>query len=310
MIITLRQLRDLRAVVEAGSFRAAAKRLNMQQSAISRSIIEFEAGVSGKIFDRRPTGVRLTPLGAVLAPDAIAILNAVEGLLSKARSSSKSSPGHMTIGLDTALPVGSSQLFLAAFNDHFPDVNITLSQHSARQIIAAVGENKIQFGLIRGGDLLSDIPVRRFLVGELLAALPSNWRMDNEAIDSSFLSGQRLHIASDDITATGVSKLHEVLGAKINLTAHECSAAVLVGLVASGMGVGLLTNVPTEAAEMGIRVVPVRPTISVIEISAIWSVDAIPVNITKFLDRFNLTKKATLVPPPSTRTSASLDSEG
>ena len=52
------------AVAEAGKFVAAAEALNIAPPALTRTISKLEGQFGGRLFERLPTGVRLTPLGA------------------------------------------------------------------------------------------------------------------------------------------------------------------------------------------------------------------------------------------------------
>jgi LysR family transcriptional regulator, regulator of abg operon len=65
MVITMRlnQIRDLLAVVEAGSLRAAARRIGVSQPAISKSIARLEREVQARLLLRTAQGVVLTPAG-------------------------------------------------------------------------------------------------------------------------------------------------------------------------------------------------------------------------------------------------------
>jgi DNA-binding transcriptional LysR family regulator len=296
-------LRDFLAVVETGSFRAAAERLNAQQSAISRNILEFEASVGAKIFNRHPTGARLTPLGAQLAPDIIAIIVAVDGLSAKAASISKSKDDQFALGLDTDLPIAAIQQFMVAISAHIEEAQITLVQRNAFEIISSVRERQVQLGVIRERQLPSDVSFRRFLVGELLAAVPDDGQVDSETIDPRVLLDQHVHIARDDISGEAIGRLRDILGTDVNLTVHDCNPAGLIGLVASGLGIGLMTVAPDEAAKLGVKVLRVEPNIPAIGITALWSTDAPPVNLTSLIDQLESSNPSSLARSVSRRPS-------
>ena len=57
------QIRDLLAVVEAGSLRAAARRIGVSQPAISKSIAQLEREVQAQLLVRTAQGVMLTAAG-------------------------------------------------------------------------------------------------------------------------------------------------------------------------------------------------------------------------------------------------------
>ena len=66
------------AVAEAGKIVAAAHRLGMTQPALTRAIARLESRFGAPLFERLPTGVRQTALGAVAAREARRLLRAWE----------------------------------------------------------------------------------------------------------------------------------------------------------------------------------------------------------------------------------------
>ena len=59
------ELQQLLTVAEEGRIVAAAERLSMTQPALTRAIARLERRAGGALFERLPTGVRLTALGTV-----------------------------------------------------------------------------------------------------------------------------------------------------------------------------------------------------------------------------------------------------
>ena len=59
----LRQIKYFHAVVEQGSFTAAAKHVYVSQSAVSQQIGQLENELGFKLLEREPRGSSLTPAG-------------------------------------------------------------------------------------------------------------------------------------------------------------------------------------------------------------------------------------------------------
>jgi LysR family transcriptional regulator, regulator of abg operon len=71
----LHHLRDLLAVVEKGSIRAAAKHLGLGQPALSRSLRDLEQELGVPLLERRARGAVLTEMGEMFARRAGAAFN-------------------------------------------------------------------------------------------------------------------------------------------------------------------------------------------------------------------------------------------
>lgn len=74
MPVTLKQLRYLVALDEAGSVSGAAEAVHVTQPAMSQQIKELERQLGARLFDRLPRGVRTTRAGREAAARARAIL--------------------------------------------------------------------------------------------------------------------------------------------------------------------------------------------------------------------------------------------
>ena len=66
------------AVAETGRIGAAAERTNVTQPTLTRDVARLERRLGGRLFERIPTGMRLTALGAIAAERARRILLEVE----------------------------------------------------------------------------------------------------------------------------------------------------------------------------------------------------------------------------------------
>jgi len=77
--VELRQLDYFVAVAHEKSFTLAAQRLHVVQSAVSAAIAALEKDLKVTLFERNAQRVVLTEAGAALLPEALAVLDAVQG---------------------------------------------------------------------------------------------------------------------------------------------------------------------------------------------------------------------------------------
>ncbi|MER5486516.1 LysR substrate-binding domain-containing protein [Streptomyces sp. NPDC002812] len=122
----LRTLRYFVAVAEELHFGRAATRLHMSQPPLSRAIKRLEGDVGALLFARSPTGVTLTPVGAVLLDEARALLDHADRV--RARVSAAAGGATLTVGiLGDGTDPGVSRL-AAAYRRAHPGIDIRIRE--------------------------------------------------------------------------------------------------------------------------------------------------------------------------------------
>jgi LysR family nitrogen assimilation transcriptional regulator len=79
--VEIRHLRAFVAVVEAGSFSAGARSLNVSQPALSQNVAMLEQSLERRLLERSPRGVSPTPAGTALwgSPEKVDTVNLLPG---------------------------------------------------------------------------------------------------------------------------------------------------------------------------------------------------------------------------------------
>ena len=106
----LGQLGCFVAIVETGTFTAAARRRHLGQSAVSASIAALERELHTRLFERTPAAAVLTSAGHALLPHATAILDAHE----RARDDVAAAVGRVTGDVRVGIPSTTGRMRLAA----------------------------------------------------------------------------------------------------------------------------------------------------------------------------------------------------
>lgn len=96
---TLRQLRYLVAIADAGRFGLAARALNVSQPSLSTQIADMETVLGEVLIERGRKGAIMTPVGTEVLRRARLILREVEDLKSIARNASHGLSGRMRLGV-------------------------------------------------------------------------------------------------------------------------------------------------------------------------------------------------------------------
>ncbi|MFL4951582.1 LysR family transcriptional regulator [Streptomyces sp. MMS24-I31] len=94
MTLNLQQLMIFTQVIDSGGFSAAARRLFMSQSAVSKQVRNLESAVRATLVDRSGPAVRPTPAGAVLLIRAREILAMADQAFNAVQGASQSLTSH------------------------------------------------------------------------------------------------------------------------------------------------------------------------------------------------------------------------
>ena len=122
--LTLDQLAIFVAVVDHGSFSAAAQRLRRAQSAITYGVQNLELQVGTQLFDRSTYRASLTASGMALLPYARRVLDTAVGFRNQARSLVAGVEPRLRLALDVAVPKSQVIAALVQFRAAFPTVEV------------------------------------------------------------------------------------------------------------------------------------------------------------------------------------------
>jgi DNA-binding transcriptional LysR family regulator len=137
----LSQIRDLVAVVESGSIRAAARRLGVSQPGITKSIQSLEAELHVQLVRRTPHGVVTTPSGrAFLARAQVA-----QAELRKAQEEAAQLDGAGAVSVGVG-PTSAFQIVpraVARFRAQFPGARLRILEGVPRVLLPLVRDETL-----------------------------------------------------------------------------------------------------------------------------------------------------------------------
>ncbi|MBC2653318.1 LysR family transcriptional regulator [Novosphingobium aerophilum] len=154
---TLDHLAVFLAIVEEGSFSAAARRLGRSVSVVSYAITTLEAQLGVTLFaregSRRP---ELTEAGRTVVGHAKGISGEVDALVSGIRALNQGLEGELTFVVDVMIPQDRLAEILREFQSAFPTVDLRLHVESLGAVAELVVNGGAQIGL--AGQVVSDHP--------------------------------------------------------------------------------------------------------------------------------------------------------
>jgi len=260
----IRQLRYFLAVAETLNFRRAAERLNISQPPLSMQIKQLEDELGVRLFERSRTGTFLTNSGRVLTDHARSILRAVELAERDTRLAGDSKIGKLRIGWTssgdfTALLPNAIQSFR---NTHH-SVSIDLCEIDSYSQLDSITRGILDLGIARRPEKVvpAELAVSEIWRERLVVAVGPEWpfaRQKSLSVDElrgceivTYLSGSGVgvnHTLRDLCRKQGFSP-------KI---VQECgSTPMILGLVASGAGIGVIPAMMQKHGFDDIRFLPI-----------------------------------------------------
>lgn len=145
----LLQLKYYKAVVEAGSINAAAKKLRMTQPPVSMQIRLLENELGCTLFHRGSRKIELTEEGKIFYEHAVHILNMTESAGAAVSDCHSAVSGTLRIGIVSSLAELSVAKWFKGFAEEHPNINYELSDGSTCQLLEKLKSREIDIALIR-----------------------------------------------------------------------------------------------------------------------------------------------------------------
>jgi DNA-binding transcriptional LysR family regulator len=138
-------MRALNAVIDEGSFAAAAKQLGLSQPAISQAIGELERAYEVQLFERRGRHLIPTALCLELAPLAGEMRRLEEAATSVLQKRGRLQSGLLRIAIGSLNP---GMRLVSQFQRHFPGIQVQLEYGMFSEVMRQVLEREVEIGIL------------------------------------------------------------------------------------------------------------------------------------------------------------------
>ena len=176
---TSTSLRVLRAVVEYGSFTAAASALGYTQSAVSRQVAALERAAGLRLFERTAAGARITPAGRTLAAHGSAALDEVDRAARVARGDVDTARVPVRLGVFSSAGSAIIPDTLDLMRERAPQVEVVTREGSTPSLAAGLRAATLDVAVLGSqppyaapDDEDPPLDLEVLLEGELLIAVP------------------------------------------------------------------------------------------------------------------------------------------
>ncbi|MDB5210890.1 MAG: LysR family transcriptional regulator YeiE [Sediminibacterium sp.] len=159
------------AVAQQKSFSKASQVLYISQPAISKHIKSLEEYYKTKLFDRKGIHIELTPAGKLLfekLTEVKRIQEQTEFELSGINDVMQAK-GVLKLGASTTVALYILPKVLSSFNQHYPQINISLLNRNSEIVLEALLNGDIDLGIIEGPVKRANINHKPFLTDQVVA---------------------------------------------------------------------------------------------------------------------------------------------
>ncbi|MDO9018609.1 MAG: LysR family transcriptional regulator [Deltaproteobacteria bacterium] len=145
---TLDQLRALIAVAEAGSFSAAARRLQRVQSAVSTSMANLESQLGVALWDRSTRVPQLTEQGRAVLAGAQRVCAEVDTLRRLSAGLAGGLEASVSLCVDQLFPIAPLVELCQDFAREFPSVDLRVDTQTLSAVSARVVDGRATLGVV------------------------------------------------------------------------------------------------------------------------------------------------------------------
>ncbi len=241
--LTLRHLRAFVAVADCGGYSAAARQMNLAQSALSRTIKEIEDELSVSLFDRTTRRVTLTGSGEQLLLNARDALAAFENAFTRFKLYQEGLNGTVSMA---ALPSVASILLppvISEFKMLRPNVRLAVEDGFADEVVQSVREGRVDFGITSLPREKGRLVCERIAADSLICICSARHRFASmEKVGWQDLEGE------DFVSFALSSSIFEVVNHALR------SAGVHLGNITKARDVGTVAGL--VSSDLGVSVVP------------------------------------------------------
>lgn len=149
--MTITQLEYLIAVVNYGSFSAAAERCFVTQPSLSTQIKNLEDELGVIILDRSKKPITPTQAGFIIIPQIKETISSFYGIRERVEIMSGEIKGTLTLGVIPTISPYILHKFIPPFLRKFPDVELEIREMYTFQIENELKKGTIDVGLLAGG---------------------------------------------------------------------------------------------------------------------------------------------------------------
>lgn len=270
----LEQITAFLAVAEDLSFRRAAERLALDQSALSRRVKDLEARLGFQLLFRTTHSVRLTDAGRSFYESNHRILYRLGQSIDAAGRIASGSTGSLRVAYMTFAAVSLLPAAVRAYRAQFPDIALIMTYERTQQQRMSLARGEIDVGLMLGPFEHSDFETVEIANERPIAILAASDPLAGKSeLTVRDVATSPLVIGNDqqwDYYRQLVGNILAAQGFKPHVALEAPSLFGILGLVRAGLGMTIVPEVMRDFCPEGLVTRPILDAGHSISTIAAW----------------------------------------
>ncbi|MFJ5717552.1 LysR family transcriptional regulator [Neobacillus sp. NPDC093127] len=246
--MNIEQLKYVMAIVKHQHLTNASYEVSISQSSLSKYLIKLEKELGGvQLFDRTTRTVKLTAAGQEFAKYAGRILNEYDYMLNEMRAYTAGEKGVLSIG---TIPVYSSRGLISLFSSFqkkYPEIQLEITEKMSSGLIELLKKAELDMAFIAlpgNFDKLETLSAYPMIEDEVVLITQKLHPFANrESISLSEVKNEPFILMNQASTLFQICmEACKRAGFTPDITHESSQIDIIVGLVAEGLGVSLLTS--------------------------------------------------------------------
>ncbi|RMH85931.1 LysR family transcriptional regulator [Pseudomonas sp. AOB-7] len=245
--MTLKQLRYLIAIAEAGSFSAAARRAYIAQPALSRQIGLLESELEMQLLERQHDGVALTDAGRRLYEVARSVVQKLDSVKDELASTRGDPRGHVSISIPATVSALLLPEIIRRASDKFPGISLTICDGLTREGGQSIELGKVDFGVVPNAEELEHVIAEPIFTEDLYWVGPGSSAESGTPISLAEAGATRLVMAPRALhLRRRIEQAAMEAGVTLNVVYEQQSAPGIASLVRHGLAATICNWPPLE----------------------------------------------------------------
>lgn len=263
------------AIAEELSFRRAAERVLIDQSALSRRVQNLEESLGYPLLFRTTREVVLTEAGRVFYEEIVPAMHSLARAADVARVAAQGKTGRLRLAYMSFAATGVMPTAVRGFAAAFPDVALELRYLRTQAQKLAISRGEIDAGFMLGPFHNPQFEQISVAAEQLLALIPEDHPLAvQESVTLADLAAQKLILGSHDqwdFFRLLISDMFSAAGLSIDVAYEPSNSLGIIGLVSKGLGVSIFADSIECLRPEGVVFRPISDCTVELQITLCWN---------------------------------------